>query len=204
MERFLQLCADNNMQVVNTTLPAQFFHLLRRQMMQPFRKPLIVMSPKSLLRHKDAQSRLSDMTSGHFRTVLDDPTHPKDPHTLIFCSGKVYFDLAARREERELDNVAIVRIEQMYPWPEDAVRDVIEPYQGAERYVWVQEESRNRGGWRFAQNRLAKLTGVANIEYVGRAPSPSPATGSFREHKAELEAFLADAFDPAHNAAKRK
>ena len=201
LERFLQLCADNNMQVVNTTLPAQFFHLLRRQMVQPFRKPLIVMSPKSLLRHKDAQSRLSDMTAGHFDPVLDDPRTPESPHTLMFCSGKVYFDLEARRRELELENVAIVRIEQLYPWPAERIREVVEPYQGATRVVWVQEESRNRGGWRFVQNRLARITGVENIEYVGRRPSPSPATGSFREHQAELNGLLAAAFDPAREAA---
>ena len=201
MERFLQLCADNNMQVVNTTVPAQFFHLLRRQMLQPFRKPLIVMSPKSLLRHKDARSDLDDMTTGHFQTVLDDPRKPAGPHTLAFCSGKVYYDLEARRSELGLENVAIVRIEQLYPWPEEAIRSVVERYQGAERVLWVQEESRNRGGWRFVQNRLARIARVENIEYVGRRPSPSPATGSFREHQAELEAILEAALGPARSAA---
>ena len=200
MERFLQLCADNNMQVVNTTLPAQFFHLLRRQMLQPFRKPLIVMSPKSLLRHKDAQSRLSDMMQGHFQTVLDDPTPPAETHTLIFCSGKVYFDLDARRQELGLDNVAIVRLEQLYPWPAELIAKIVKPYLKAQRVLWVQEESRNRGGWRFVQNRLAKITGVANIEYVGRKPSPSPATGSFREHRSELDAILDHAFGAAQAA----
>ena len=200
LERFLQLCADDNLQVVNTTLPAQFFHLLRRQMHQPFRKPLIVMSPKSLLRHKDARSKLSDMTSGSFQPVLDDPRRPETVHTLIFCSGKVYFDLETQRQELALENVALVRIEQLYPWPEEQIRSVVEPYLGAQRVVWVQEESRNRGGWRFLQNRLAKITGVENIEYVGRDPSPSPATGSFREHKMELDQLLAAAFDPAREA----
>lgn len=201
LERFLQLCAENNMQVVNTTLPAQFFHLLRRQMLQPFRKPLIVMSPKSLLRHKDAQSSLAEMTAGSFRTVLDDPEQPKSPHTLIFCSGKVYFDLDARRRERGLSSVAIVRIEQLYPWPEEHIRAVIERYGDVKRVAWVQEESRNRGGWRFVQNRLADITGVENIDYVGREASSSPATGSFREHQGELQRILAEALGPAEEAA---
>jgi 2-oxoglutarate dehydrogenase E1 component len=170
-------------------------------MLQPFRKPLIVMSPKSLLRHKDAQSSLAEMTAGSFRTVLDDPEQPKSPHTLIFCSGKVYFDLDARRRERGLSSVAIVRIEQLYPWPEEHIRAVIERYGDVKRVAWVQEESRNRGGWRFVQNRLADITGVENIDYVGREASSSPATGSFREHQGELQRILAEALGPAEEAA---
>ena len=194
LERFLQLCADDNMQVVNATLPAQFFHLLRRQMHQPFRKPLIVMSPKSLLRHKEARSKLSDLTSGHFMTVLDDPRKPKSTELLIFCSGKVYYDLDARRVELGLKNVAIVRIEQLYPFPWDEIARVAKPYRKAKHVVWVQEESRNRGPWRFVQNRLAEIMELENLRYVGRKPSPSPSTGSFREHTVELEAFLTEAF----------
>ena len=195
LERFLQLCADDNMQVVNATEPAQFFHLLRRQIHQPYRKPLIVMSPKSLLRHKDARSTLEEFTEGHFRSVLDDPTHPKEPELLMLCSGKVYYDLEARRRETGADNVAIVRIEQLYPWPADEVARVIEPYKGARSVMWVQEENRNRGSWLFVQNRIVEIPGVDTIRYIGRKPSPSPATGSYREHIAELKAFLDDAFN---------
>ncbi len=194
LERFLQLCADDNMQVVNTTLPAQFFHLLRRQMHQPYRKPLIVMSPKSLLRHKEARSTLDELTTGHFHTVLDDPRKPKKADLLIFCSGKVYYDLDARRQELGVQNVAIVRIEQLYPFPWDEIARVVKPYRKAVTVVWAQEESRNRGPWRFVQNRLAEILGIENIRYAGRRPSPSPSTGSFREHTAELEALLRDAF----------
>ena len=194
LERFLQLCAEDNMQVVNATLPAQFFHLIRRQMHQPYRKPLIVMSPKSLLRHKEARSNLSALTSGHFRTVLDDPTAPKTCDLLIFCSGKVYYDLDARRRERGLKNVAIVRIEQLYPWPGEEIKRITTGYRSAKTILWVQEESRNRGAWRFVQNRLAQIVDVENIGYVGRKASPSPATGSFREHTAELEELLTHAF----------
>ncbi len=194
LERFLQLCAEDNMQVVNATTPGQLFHLLRRQMLQPFRKPLIVMSPKSLLRRKEAQSALSELTSGHFATVLDDPRTPQKPHTLIFCSGKIYYDLDARRVEQEMtERVALVRLEQLYPWPEAQIREVAGRYAGAGRIVWVQEESRNRGAWRFVQNRIAEIVGVENIEYVGRSASPSPATGSYREHMAELEQILSSA-----------
>jgi 2-oxoglutarate dehydrogenase E1 component len=195
LERFLQLCAENNMQVVHPTTPAQIFHLLRRQMHQPFRKPLIVMSPKSLLRHKDAQSTLEELETGHFQTVLDDPSHPDNPDTLVFCSGKVYYDLAARRRKLEEPNVAIVRLEQLYPWPQEAIKKVVEPYGRPRRILWVQEESRNRGAWRFVQNRLARIMGVENITYVGRVGSPSPATGSYSEHTAQLEAFLSTVFE---------
>lgn len=194
LERFLQLCADNNMQIVNATTPAQFFHLLRRQMHQPFRKPLIVMSPKSLLRRKEAQSSLSDMSEGAFQLVMDDPVQPAAPHTLIFCSGKVYYDLEQRRTETGMeDKVAIVRIEQLYPWPEQRLKEVAAQYASAGRILWVQEESRNRGAWRFVQNRLADIAGLPNIEYLGRDASPSPATGSFREHTVQLQNILSGA-----------
>ncbi|TVR67885.1 MAG: 2-oxoglutarate dehydrogenase E1 component [Spirochaetaceae bacterium] len=219
LERFLQLCADNNMQIVNPTEPAQIFHLLRRQLLQPFRKPLIVMSPKSLLRHKEARSSLAELESGSFRTVIADPrvaarddAAPDAPkanaagtpgavRTLIFCSGKVYYDLDARRVELGAGDTAIVRIEQLYPWPEEAIRRAIAGYGKPERVLWVQEESRNRGAWRFVQNRLAEIMTLENIEYVGRAPSPSPATGSYREHLAELEAFLTEAIPLPRKAA---
>lgn len=200
MERFLQLCSENNMQVVNATTPAQIFHLLRRQIHQPFRKPLIVMSPKSLLRHKEARSRLSELETGHFRTVLDDPTQPDSPDTVIFCSGKVYYDLVERRRKLEEPNVAIIRLEQLYPWPEDEITRVVSQYGKPRRTLWVQEESRNRGAWRFVQNRLARIMGVENITYVGRRTSPSPATGSYSEHVAELESLLTEAFDLVRNA----
>ncbi len=198
LERFLQLCADDNMQVVNPTLPAQCFHLFRRQVLQPFRKPLIVMSPKSLLRHKEAQSSLSELTGGHFRTVLDDPLRPERADTLIFCSGKVYFDLDARRKKLGLQNVAIVRIEQLYPWPEEEIARITSAYNGAKRVLWVQEESHNRGGWHFVNDRFAA---VGPVECVCRKASPSPATGSFREHSTELETILGQAFAHAVEAA---
>lgn len=194
LERFLQLCADDNLQVVNVTTPAQFFHLLRRQMHQPFRKPLVVMSPKSLLRRKEAQSRVGELTGGHFYPVLDDPRTVKNPETLIFCTGKIYYDIENARRERGAESTAIVRIEQIFPWPGEILAKTVQPYGGVQRIVWAQEESRNRGAWRFVQNRLAEVVGVPNIEYVGRAASPSPATGSFSEHGAELALILDQLF----------
>jgi 2-oxoglutarate dehydrogenase E1 component len=197
LERFLQLCAEDNMQVVNVTTPAQFFHLLRRQMHQPFRKPLIVMSPKSLLRHKEAQSSLAQLTHGHFQLVLDDQRRVTDPRTLVFCSGKVYYDIEAARREREIEDVAIIRIEQLYPWPTESLDQIAAKYASAKRIVWAQEESRNRGAWRFVQNRIADAVDVENIEYVGRPPSASPATGSFNEHTAELAGMIRALFGDA-------
>ena len=194
LERFLQLCAENNMQILNATTPAQVFHMFRRQMKQNFRKPLIVMSPKSLLRHKEAVSSLDELESGHFQPVLDDPAGYREAKNLIFCSGKVYYDLKAKRAELGDESTAIIRIEQLYPFPEEQIRETADRYPKGARLMWVQEESRNRGGWRFIQNRLARILGVENIEYVGREPTASPATGSFNEHQAELQQFLDDAF----------
>jgi 2-oxoglutarate dehydrogenase E1 component len=189
------------MQVVNPTTPAQAFHMFRRQVKQNFRKPLIVMSPKSLLRHKEAVSALSELTSGHFQYVLDDPAGTTDATNLMFCSGKVYYDLTAKREELGDASTAIVRVEQLYPFPEEQLKEVAARYPKAERLMWVQEESRNRGPWRFIQNRLARIVGVENIEYVGRQPSASPATGSFNEHQEELREFLNEAFAHARKVA---
>mgnify|MGYP006288238979 FL=1 len=201
LERFLQLCAENNMQVVNPTTPAQAFHMFRRQVKQNFRKPLIVTSPKSLLRHKGAVSSLGELTSGHFELVLDDPARNSEATNLMFCSGKVYYDLKAKREELGDESTAIVRVEQLYPFPEEQLKEVAARYPKAERLMWVQEESRNRGPWRFIQNRLARIVGVENIEYVGRRPSASPATGSFNEHQEELREFLNEAFAHARKVA---
>ena len=194
LERFLQLCADDNMQVVNVTSPAQVFHLLRRQIHQSFRKPLIVMSPKSLLRHKQAVSTIDELAAGGFRPVLPDDKNVTDVQTLLFCSGKVYYDIAARRERLRRNDIAVVRIEQLYPWPVEQLKMVYTSYPQVDRVVWVQEESRNRGAWKFVRHRIAELTGRAGIEYAGRIKSPSPATGSHSEHVLQLEALLDVAF----------
>jgi 2-oxoglutarate dehydrogenase E1 component len=186
LERFLSLCAEDNIQVVNATTPAQYFHLLRRQVLRDFRKPLIVMTPKSLLRHKQAVSMPDDLTHGTFREVIDDPTETPDRvRRLVLCSGKVYYDLLAEREAKgKSREVAIVRLEQLYPWPVDALSQALGRYRQAREFVWAQEESQNMGAWSFVSPRLDDLTGQT-FEYVGRDASASPATGSKAVHDRE-------------------
>jgi 2-oxoglutarate dehydrogenase E1 component len=147
------------------------------------------MSPKSLLRHKQAVSPLEDLIVGRFQEFLEDPLTPENPRRLVLCSGKVYYDLAAGREERGIDDVAIVRVEQFYPFHTELFERVVTPYRGAEEVLWVQEETRNRGGWGFMMPRLLELFPDRPVRYVGREPSASPATGSssiHREQQAEL------------------
>jgi 2-oxoglutarate dehydrogenase E1 component len=185
LERFLQLCAEENIQVAVPSTPAQYFHLLRRQVRRNFRKPLIVMTPKSLLRHKQAVSPIDQLTAGHFHDVIDDPAAPERARRVLFCAGKVYYDLAARRAEVSLQrDVAIIRIEQLYPWPIDLLRSTLARYQSAREWVWVQEESQNMGAWTFVSPRLEELLGV-KAQYVGRDASASPATGSKLVHDRE-------------------
>jgi 2-oxoglutarate dehydrogenase E1 component len=193
LERFLSLCAEENIQVVNATTPAQYFHLLRRQVRRDFRKPLVVMTPKSLLRHKAAVSPVDELTSGRFREVIDDVIEPDRVRRVLVCSGKVYYDLLARRESvGKTREVAIVRLEQFYPWPADALRAALGRYRNAREWVWVQEESHNMGGWFFTAPRLNDLMGVS-FEYVGRDASASPATGSHAVHDREQAELVAAA-----------
>ncbi|ADV60641.1 2-oxoglutarate dehydrogenase E1 component [Isosphaera pallida ATCC 43644] len=190
LERFLQLhaSAENNIEVVYPTTPAQYFHLLRRQLKRNFRKPLIVMTPKSLLRRKEATNTVADLTTGRFREVLDDPaiTNPDQVKRVILCSGKVYYDLAARlAKETELrGNIALVRIEQLAPWPLDALKTLKARYHQTRQWIWAQEESQNMGAWSFVSPRLRDLLGIA-VPYVGRDSSASPATGSSKVHDRE-------------------
>ncbi len=191
LERFLQLCAEDNMQVVNATTPAQYFHVLRRQMRRDFRKPLVIMTPKSLLRHKEAVSPLDEFVAGHFHDVIDDAQRSDQCRRVVFCSGKLYYDLLRRRQElAKVEDVALVRIEQLYPWPEEELRGVVEPYleMGVE-WVWAQEESQNMGAWTFAAPRLRELLGE-DVQYVGRGASASPATGSHAAHEREQNALV--------------
>lgn len=192
LERFLQLGAQNNIQVCNVTTPAQYFHLLRKQLKQPFRKPLVIMSPKSLLRHKMAVSSMSDFTKGGFHSVLDDPVSGKQSKRLLLCSGKVYYDLLARREEQKNKDTAIIRLEQLYPFPKDQLKKILEKYKEAKEWFWVQEETENRGAWAFIREQFLKQYNQ-NISYIGRPPSASPATGSHTEHVEELEQILSKA-----------
>ncbi|MGH9368755.1 MAG: multifunctional oxoglutarate decarboxylase/oxoglutarate dehydrogenase thiamine pyrophosphate-binding subunit/dihydrolipoyllysine-residue succinyltransferase subunit [Thermoanaerobaculia bacterium] len=199
IERYLQLCADGNLQVCNATTPAQYFHLLRRQMRQPDARPLIVFTPKSLLRLPAAASRLEELTSGGFRVCLDDPeTGDRGAiERLLFCSGKVYYDLRADREKRGGRRAAILRVEQLSPFPAERLRGVIAGYPAMREAVWVQEEPRNMGAFSFVGPLLAeRLPAAVALRYVGRPASASPATGNASVHKRELEAFLAEAFAP--------
>jgi 2-oxoglutarate dehydrogenase E1 component len=192
LERFLQMCAEDNIQVVNVTTPAQYFHLLRRQLKRSFRKPLVVMTPKSLLRHKQAVSGVEEFTNGRFHDVLDDSqADPDHVRRVILCSGKVYYDLIAQRGENSAS--AIIRVEQLYPLPEDQLILNLGRYPLAKEYIWVQEESMNMGAWTYMEPRLRALGYTPR--YVGRDSSASPATGSrmihLREQKELVEAALA-------------
>ena len=196
LERYLALCTQNNMQVAVPTLPAQYFHLLRRQMKRSFRKPLILMMPKSLLRHKGSVSKLSDLTDEQFKLVLDDPD-VKDARMvkrLLFCTGKVYFDLQDERAKRDEMGVALIRIEQLNPFPWDEVKAVIDRYDKIKEVFWVQEEPINMGSWDFAEPKLRKvLEDRIPVQYAGRKPSASTATGVTQLHLKELETFLNEA-----------
>lgn len=186
-ERFLQLCAEDNIQVGNFTTPANYFHALRRQIKRNFRKPLIVMTPKSLLRLPSATSPIEDLTTGSFREILPDPTSGANSiQRVLLCSGKVYYDL----EPKKSSDTAIIRMEQLYPWPEDQLRAVLKMYPKARCFVWVQEESQNNGAWTFVEPRLRAM-GI-DIVCVSRDNSASPATGSLTVHKDE-QARLVDA-----------
>jgi 2-oxoglutarate dehydrogenase E1 component len=192
MERFLQLCAGENIQVCNLTTPAQYFHLLRRQMKAAYRKPLIIMTPKSLLRLPQAVSSLDDLESGHFEPVLDDPNPIDGPETVIVCSGKIFYQLAARRDERENRRTAIIRLEQFYPFPKDQLGKILSQYSQAKSWIYAQEEPHNMGGWQFIKPRLETLTGKP-FQYVGRKASASPATGFPAIYRREQEAISLEA-----------
>jgi 2-oxoglutarate dehydrogenase E1 component len=184
LERYLQLCAEDNIQVCNPTTPAQYFHLLRRQMRRGFRKPLIVMTPKSLLRHKQAVSPVEALTQGTFEEVLDPATtDPLAIERVVLCSGKIYYDLEQHRQKSQSERVAILRLEQLYPWPQNRLARVPATYTNARQWIWAQEESMNMGAWAFMEPRLRAL-GCA-VAYVGRDMSSSPATGSMSTHLRE-------------------
>ena len=203
LERFLQLCGKENMAVVNLSTPAQIFHALRRQVKRDFRKPLIVMSPKSMLRHPLAISTLGDLSDVQFQEVIDCPEHTTQPEKVrkvLLCSGKVYYDLVAERTNRKVEDVAIVRVEQLYPWPAAKLAAILNRYSKAREIVWVQEEPRNMGAWSHVFNYwmggldlFMSQVGDRPIRYAGRGIASSPAVGSPKVHEAELKAFLAEA-----------
>ena len=180
LERFLQLCAEYNMQVCVPSTPAQMFHMLRRQMLRPLRKPLIVMTPKSLLRHPLAVSRLEELSTGGFHSVIDDVDDPRPSEVkrVVLCSGKVYFDLLKARRDAKVDTVAVVRLEQLYPFPSDEYETILRKYENAREIVWCQEEPQNQGSWYHIRHRLqSKLGPLDELLYAGRAGAAAPATG---------------------------
>jgi 2-oxoglutarate dehydrogenase E1 component len=196
LERFLQLCAENNMQVCVPSNPAQMFHLLRRQMRQPFRKPLIVMTPKSLLRHELSVSALEDLSRGSFARVIGefDDIPAAQVRRVVFCSGKVYFDLLKARRSEERRDVALVRIEQLYPFPGEEYQSALGRYPNAREIVWCQEEPQNQGAWYQIRHRLQEfVSGRRDVLYAGRAPAAAPATGIGKIHELEQQALVAAA-----------
>jgi 2-oxoglutarate dehydrogenase E1 component len=195
LERFLQISAEDNMQVVNLTTPAQFFHCLRRQVLRPYRKPLVVMSPKSLLRHPDAASTLDELANGSFQRIIPDTViDPAKARRIVLCSGKVYYDLLAGRKAANVDDIALVRIEQLYPLQASHLQAVLAPYKDGTDLVWVQEEPFNSGAWFSMNARLpAMLEGRFRLRSVSRGESASPATGSNAAHKLEQERLISEA-----------
>lgn len=196
LERFLQLCAQDNIQVCVPTLPAQMFHLLRRQLVRPVRKPLVILSPKSLLRHPLSTSSLADLSEGSFMPVIDDPRAPREASRVVVCSGRVWFDLEAARAARGLEDVALVRVEQLYPFPEAGFCAVLDAYPQAATLVWAQEEPMNQGAWYQTLHHLNHCaTGGRRFHYAGRPPAAAPASGYVSRHRAELETLLNDALE---------
>ena len=196
LERFLQLCAENNMQVCVPSTPAQMFHMLRRQMLRSFRKPLIVMTPKSLLRHKLSVSAITDLAQGRFMNVIDeiDDLQAGQVRRVVFCSGRVYFDLLEARRADEAREVALVRIEQLYPFPTEEYAAVLRRYPNAVEVVWCQEEPQNQGAWYQIRHRLQEPLGARQeLLYSGRAPSAAPATGIPQLHTAQQHGLVAAA-----------
>lgn len=201
MERFLQQCAEENIQIVNTTTPAQQFHVLRRQLFRDFRKPLICFTPKKLLRYPSCVSSLKDFTEGTFREVIDDATaDPKKITRIVFCTGKFYYDLTEHREKTNSEDTAIIRIEQLYPFPEKQIAAVLKKYSEAEHFIWAQEEPENMGAWTFVARKMKNVPMV----YIGRDEAASPATGFAKMHNAETYAILDAVFMPMKKKSKLK
>ncbi len=204
LERFLQLCAEENMQVLVPSTPAQAYHMIRRQMLRPMRRPLIVMTPKSLLRHRLAVNTLEDLAEGEFQPVipeLDAVVEPSGVDRLVFCSGKVFYDLLEKRREDSLNNVALIRVEQLYPFPYREMREIIATYPNAQRVVWCQEEPRNQGAWRATRHRIERvLRDDQALEFAGRPPSASPAVGYANQHIKEQNLLVQEALAILENS----
>jgi 2-oxoglutarate dehydrogenase E1 component len=195
IERFLQLCADDNMVIANCTTPAQLFHILRRQALKTRKNPLVLFTPKMLLRYNECVSSLSDLSTGSFQEVIDDPNPSEAPRKLIFCCGKVYYELLAEKKNRKANDLAIVRIEQLHPFPRARVEEMVKKYGSAQQIVWLQEEHSNAGAWNYIRPLLSEILGEKRpLQYVGRAASSSTAAGSHALHKKQQSAFMEELF----------
>jgi 2-oxoglutarate dehydrogenase E1 component len=198
LERFMQLAADNNMQIVQPTTASQIFHVLRRQMLRMFRKPLVIMTPKSLLRAKEATSPLNEFIKGEFQTVIreqDETIDAAKVKRVIACSGKVYYDLVKKRAEKKASDVAIIRVEQLYPFPHKAFATELKKYPNATDIVWCQDEPQNQGAWFFVQHYVHEnMLDGQKLGYAGRAASASPACGYAHLHQEQQKALLEQAF----------
>ena len=205
LERFLQLCAEHNIQVCVPSTPAQMFHMLRRQMLRSYRKPLIVMTPKSLLRHKMSVSDLGTLSTGSFQLIIPDRSDidAKKTRRIVFCSGKVYYDLVEARQIHKMTDVAIVRIEQIYPFSVLDYARIIASYPNASDVVWCQEEPQNQGAWYQIRHRLQNpLSDDQQLYYAGRTESAAPASGIFKLHLQQQQALVEAALDIAVKASK--
>ncbi|MGH7179740.1 MAG: 2-oxoglutarate dehydrogenase E1 component, partial [Tepidisphaeraceae bacterium] len=209
LERFLQMCAEDNVQVCVPSTPAQYFHSLRRQMHRKFRKPLILMMPKALLRYEPGSSRIEELTTGSFQNVIDDPaiSDRERVRRVLMCSGKVYYTLRLAQEKapEKHGQIAIVRVEQLYPFPQRDIAAILSKYGQKHEVLWVQEEPRNRGAWSFVADRLpAMLPDNVSFGYIGRDEAASPATGSMSEHQREEREIVAAALEASSRSPEIK
>ena len=205
LERYLQLCAEHNIQVCVPSTPAQMFHMIRRQQIRPFRKPLIVLTPKSLLRHKMSVSSLEELSNGGFQLVIAEvgAIDVKKTRRLVFCSGKVYFDLVEAREVHGIDDVAVIRIEQLYPFPIGEYADIIAQYPHVEEFVWCQEEPLNQGAWYQIKHRLQEpLQDNQQLYYAGRVSAAAPASGIYKIHLQQQQVLIEAALSIKVEASK--
>jgi 2-oxoglutarate dehydrogenase E1 component len=205
LERYMNLAAENNMQVCVPSTPSQIFHLLRRQMVRKLRKPLVVITPKSLLRHKEAVSSLDDFTSGSFRTVIGevDDLEAKKVKRVVVCAGKIYYELLAHRREHGVKDVAVIRMEQLYPFPVERFGEELSKFPHAKEIVWCQEEPRNQGAWYWFSSRqhLINVLGAKQkLLLVSRPAAASPAVGYYAKHNEQQKAILENAFGPIQDA----
>jgi 2-oxoglutarate dehydrogenase E1 component len=217
VERFLQLCAQNNMQICNCTTPAQYFHLLRRQMhgghdRRGIRKPLVVFTPKFLLRYAKASSRLEELTSGAFQEVIGDgQAVGQQVKRILLCSGKVYYDLLKKREDLGRNDVAIIRLEQLYPFPLQRLMDILRRYSDSAELFWVQEEPENMGAWGFVEEQMQSIINPGGnggpikrqLRYIGRATAASPAAGAHKVHADQQAALAEEAFSTTPGAVRK-